>query len=56
MLRQQAVRALSEELGAVAEPLAQHIERARDVDELRTLLSQATKLVARVRGRTAGRV
>ena len=56
ILRQQAVQALSDELGAVAEPLDQHIERARDVDERRTLLSQATQLNARVRGRTAGRV
>ncbi len=52
-LRREAVRALNNEVGPVAEALAIRMERAREWDELRPLIDKALGLIADVRGRAA---
>ncbi|MDO9091505.1 MAG: hypothetical protein Q8R98_22015 [Rubrivivax sp.] len=52
-LRRSSVRALNEALGPSAESLAIRIERARNLQELQPLLSQAAKLIGAVRGTAA---
>ncbi len=51
-LRREAVRALIDQVGPMAETLAMRMERARDLDELKPLLATATQLLANARGRT----
>lgn len=52
--KRDAVRALTDLLGPAAESAAMRIERARNLDELRTALSSAVQTVGMVRGRQAG--
>ncbi len=52
-LRRGSVRALNEALGPSAESLAIRIERARNLQELQPLLSQAAKLIGAARGAAA---
>jgi hypothetical protein len=49
-LRREAVRALADHVGPMAEALAIKMERARDVDELAPLLETAAQIVGNVRG------
>lgn len=49
--RQEAVRALIDLCGPMAEPLAMRMEKANTQDELVTALDQAIQLVANTRGR-----
>jgi hypothetical protein len=51
--RREAVRAINELLGPMGETLSIRIERARSLDELRTLLEQALPVIAGARGRDA---
>ncbi len=53
-VRRACVRALSDELGPAAQPLAIRIERAPSAAELRLLLEQAVQRVASARGKPAG--
>lgn len=55
-LRRGAVRALTDELGPAADSLAVRMERTRNFDELRPLLTLAAQMVAAQRGRQAGEV
>lgn len=52
-VRREAERALTEQLGPMAESLALKMERARDAGELRPLLESAVQLIANVRGAQA---
>ena len=52
-LRRQAVRALTEIIGPMAEPLAIRMERARTLAELQPLLALAQETIANTRGRQA---
>lgn len=53
--RREAVRAVNELLGPMGESLSIKLERARSIDELRTLLEQALPVIAGARGRDAAR-
>jgi hypothetical protein len=52
-LRRSIVRALNEELGRNAQPLAARMRRSRNVEELRPLVTQAVQLVVAAHGRNA---
>jgi hypothetical protein len=52
-LRREAVRALNDALGPAAETVAMRIEKARSMEELRPLLTQAAQAVNNMRGRAA---
>jgi len=49
--RREAVRALIDQIGPMAEALALRMERARDFDELKPLLATAAQVLANTRGR-----
>jgi hypothetical protein len=53
IMRRDAVRALNNEVGPMAETLAIKMERARDWSELRPLVDKALALIADVRGAAA---
>lgn len=53
--RREAVRAVNELLGPMGESLSIRLERAKSIDELRTLLGQALPIIAGARGRDAAR-
>lgn len=53
--RREAVRAVNELLGPMGETLSIKLERARSIDELRTVLEQALPVIAGARGRDAAR-
>lgn len=53
--RREAVRAVNELLGPMGESLSIRLERAKTIDELRTLLEQALPVIAGARGRDAAR-
>lgn len=52
-LRREAVRALTDVAGPAAETVALRMEKARNLDELRPLITQAAQTVASMRGRAA---
>ena len=52
-LRRNAVRALTELIGPMAEPLAIRMERTRTLVELQPLLALAQEMIANTRGRQA---
>lgn len=49
--RRESVRMLIDHIGPMAEALAMRMERARNIDELRPLLSTAAQVLANTRGR-----
>jgi hypothetical protein len=53
--RREAVRAVNELLGPMGESLSMRMERAKTIDELRTLLEQALPVIAGARGRDVAR-
>ena len=53
--RREAVRAVNELLGPMGESLSIRLERAKTIDELRTLLEQALPVIVGARGRDAAR-
>ena len=55
-VRRDAVRALTDELGPLAESVALRIERSRSFDELRPLLQRAAQMVETARGAAAAQV
>lgn len=52
-LRREAVRALTDQVGPLAEALALRMERARSLEEIRPLLAAAVQLLTNARGRAA---
>lgn len=51
--RREAVRALLDQVGPMAESLAMRMERAPDLDQLKPLLATAAQVLANTRGRAA---
>lgn len=51
--RRDAIKALIDQVGPLAEALAMRMERARTADELKPLLATAAQIVANTRGRAA---